>query len=80
MSRIGKRPIKVIQGVEVAFKERQLSVKGPKGELQLTAHPAIELKIDEENIYVSPADLNAPMTPMLGTDDTYARDNLGFDY
>ena len=67
MSRIGKRPIKVIQGVEVAFKERQLSVKGPKGELQLTAHPAIELKIDEENIYVSPADLNAPMTPMLGT-------------
>ena len=48
MSRIAKRPIKVTQGVEVSFKERQLSVKGPKGELQLTAHPAIELKIDEE--------------------------------
>tara|TARA_B100001964_G_scaffold7549_1_gene8136 strand:+ start:320 stop:859 length:540 start_codon:yes stop_codon:yes gene_type:complete len=67
MSRIGKRPIKVTQGVEVSFKERQLSVKGPKGELELTAHPAIELKIDDENIYVSPADLNGPMTPMLGT-------------
>ena len=67
MSRIAKRPIKVTQGVEVSFKERQLSVKGPKGELELTAHPAIELKIDDENIYVSPVDLNGPMTPMLGT-------------
>ena len=67
MSRIAKRPIKVTQGVEVSFKERQLSVKGPKGELQLTAHPAIELNIDDENIYVSPVDLNGPMSPMLGT-------------
>ena len=67
MSRIAKRPIKVTQGVEVSFKERQLSVKGPKGILELTAHPAIELKIDAENIYVSPVDLDGPMTPMLGT-------------
>ena len=67
MSRIAKRPIKVTQGVEVSFKERQLSVKGPKGELQLTAHPGIELKIVEEYIYVSPADLNGPTSPMLGT-------------
>ena len=67
MSRIAKRPIKVTQGVEVSFKERQLSVKGPKGELQLTAHSAIELKIDEMNIYISPTDLNGPISPMLGT-------------
>lgn len=40
MSRIGKRPIKLTQGVEVNFKERLLSVKGPKGELELRAHPA----------------------------------------
>ena len=53
--------------VVVTFKDRQLSVKGPKGELHLLAHPAIELKIDEENIYVSPTDLNGPMSPMLGT-------------
>ena len=45
MSRIGKRPIKITQGVEVNFKERLLSVKGPKGELELKAHPAIELSI-----------------------------------
>jgi len=73
MSRIAKRPIKVTHGVEVSFKERQLSVKGPKGELQLIAHPAIELNIDEENIYIRPADLN-------GTDVTYAWDYLGFNH
>ena len=67
MSRIGKRPIKLTQGVEVNFKERLLSVKGPKGELKLVAHPAIELIIDIENISVLPSDLSAPITPMLGT-------------
>ncbi|HHZ77847.1 MAG TPA: 50S ribosomal protein L6 [Candidatus Lambdaproteobacteria bacterium] len=67
MSRIGKKPIKVTQGVEVSFKARLLSVKGPKGELELKAHPAIELNIDTEKILVTPADLDAPMTPMLGT-------------
>jgi len=67
MSRIGKRPIKLTQGVEVNFKERLLSVKGPKGELKLRAHTAIELIIDSENISVLPSDLSAPITPMLGT-------------
>ena len=67
MSRIGKRPIKLTQGVEANFKERLLSVKGPKGELKLRAHPAIELRIDTENISVLPSDLSAPITPMLGT-------------
>ena len=67
MSRIGKRPIKLIKGVEVKFNERLLSVKGPKGELELKAHPAIELLIDTEHISVIPSDQNAPMTPMLGT-------------
>ena len=70
MSRIGKRPIKVTQGVEVNFKERLLSVKGPKGELKLKTHPAIELSIDAENISVIPSDQNASVTPMLGTTRT----------
>ena len=67
MSRIGKRPIKLTLGVDVNFKERLLSVKGPKGELELIAHPAIELLIDAEKISVIPSDQNAPKTPMLGT-------------
>ena len=67
MSRIGKRPIKITQEVEVNYKERLLSVKGPKGKLELKAHPAIELSIDTENISVNLSELNVTMTPMLGT-------------
>ena len=67
MSRLGKRPIKISQGVEVNIKESRLSVKGPKGELELTKHPSVELKIDEVNIYVSPAKGNESMPPMVGT-------------
>ena len=67
MSRLGKRPIKISEGVEVNFKESRLYVKGPKGELDLSTHPSIELKIDESNIYVSPAIKNDSMPPMVGT-------------
>lgn len=67
MSRLGKRPIKLTQGIEVKFENRKLSVKGPKGELILSAHPKVELKIDDQNIYVSPSNANEPMPPMVGT-------------
>ena len=36
MSRIGKQPIKVSQGVEVFVTPEAISVKGPKGELSLS--------------------------------------------
>ena len=32
MSRIGKRPIAIPQGVNVAYQERLIQLKGPKGE------------------------------------------------
>ena len=67
MSRIGKRPIRISKGVDVSFLESQLIVKGPKGELKLSSHPAIKLKIENENIYVSPSEPNGKVTPMLGT-------------
>jgi len=67
MSRLGKRPIKISQGVEVNLKGSRLYVKGPKGELDLSTHPSIELKIEELSIYVSPAEKNEPMPPMVGT-------------
>ena len=67
MSRLGKRPIKISQGVEVNLKGSRLYVKGPKGELDISTHPSIELKIEELNIYVSPTEKNESMPPMVGT-------------
>jgi len=41
MSRIGKLPITLPQGVEVKVNGRSVSVKGPKGELVRTFHPLV---------------------------------------
>jgi large subunit ribosomal protein L6 len=47
MSRIGKLPITLPQGVEVAVSDKNVvTVKGPKGELKRTLDPAITVKND----------------------------------
>ena len=53
MSRIGKQPIAVPDGVEVSIQAEQVSVKGPKGELSEAKARAIEVKEDEGQILVT---------------------------
>ncbi len=47
MSRIGKSPIKIPQGVSVDIKGHEVKVKGPKGELTRTFRP--EMKISQKD-------------------------------
>jgi large subunit ribosomal protein L6 len=42
MSRIGKRPVKVVDGVDLTSKGQLVSVKGPKGELSFTLPEAVK--------------------------------------
>lgn len=53
MSRIGKKPIDVPQGVEVNFDGHALSVKGPKGELSRLIHSKVALDINGSQISLS---------------------------
>ncbi|MCA9787040.1 MAG: 50S ribosomal protein L6 [Calditrichaeota bacterium] len=53
MSRIGRLPIPRPAGVEVSLGASRISVKGPKGELELTLHPDMTVAEDEGNIVVS---------------------------
>ncbi len=46
MSRIGKKPIEIPQGVKVEQKGKTVKVTGPLGTLQVDCHPAIDVKID----------------------------------
>src|SRR5262245_30492662 len=46
MSRIGKKPVAIPAGVTVTKKERQVTVKGPKGELQLDLRPEVDVKVE----------------------------------
>lgn len=59
MSRIGKKPIPLPQDVKVTFENQLLQVKGPKGTLERTIHPAVDLTISPTEIKVVPKD-NAP--------------------
>lgn len=51
MSRIGKAPVKVPEGVEINIGEDNVvHVKGPKGELQEDVNPDIKVKVEDGEI------------------------------
>lgn len=52
MSRIGKKPIPLPQGVEVKYEGRLIYIKGPKGANDFKVPPLVDLKIGKENIMV----------------------------
>ena len=67
MSRIGKRPIQLVQDVEVKFNNRVLEVKGPKGELELQTHSDVDLVIENNTLSVIPSNENITKTALIGT-------------
>jgi large subunit ribosomal protein L6 len=46
MSRIGRKPILIPQGVQVSIDGNTVKVKGPKGELTQEVHPEMKLSLD----------------------------------
>ena len=47
MSRIGKLPIQIPNGVSVTIKENLVTIKGPKGELSQRINPDIKVSLEE---------------------------------
>ncbi len=47
MSRIGKKPIVIPDGVKVELKGLQIKVSGSLGQLQMDCHPRIKVRIDD---------------------------------
>jgi len=52
VSRIGKTPIPVPAGVTVKIDGKTVNAKGPKGELSLSVHPEMSLKMEDGKIVV----------------------------
>ncbi len=68
MSRIAKRPITIPEGVEVTVNGTQVTVKGPKGELQTEMHPWVTVTVTEEGVVTSVANPeNVRQKAMWGT-------------
>lgn len=53
MSRVGKKVIQIPSKTSVAYKDRELVVKGEKGTLSRTIHPAVNLAIEDDVISVT---------------------------
>ncbi len=53
MSRIGKKPIQIVTGVKVLKTDREVKVKGPKGELSARVHPKIGFEITDDYIILT---------------------------
>ena len=52
MSRIGKEPVKIAEGVNVAIDGQKVTVKGKLGELTYTMQDGITAKVEDGNVVV----------------------------
>ena len=59
MSKIGKSPVEITQGVEVKLNGTEISVKGPKGTLTQILPSEIAVNIGEKEITFTPANENS---------------------
>jgi large subunit ribosomal protein L6 len=67
MSRIGKMPVAVPQGVDVKITEDQITVKGASGTLVRAANPLVTVKLEEGRLLVAPVGESAAANAMSGT-------------
>lgn len=53
MSRIGKKPIPIPNGVTAEAKMPEIKIKGPKGELKMMIHPSLNIEVKDGVITVT---------------------------
>ncbi|MBK7143487.1 MAG: 50S ribosomal protein L6 [bacterium] len=58
MSRIGRKPVPIVEKTKIQIAEHDVTVTGPKGTLTMTVHPDISVAIDGGQLLVTrPSDL-----------------------
>jgi large subunit ribosomal protein L6 len=65
MSRVAKKPIALAKGVELNIQAENVSVKGPKGTLDIAKPAGIDVKVEDGHALVSAND--AELVPLAGT-------------
>ena len=53
MSRVGKKPIEAVKGVDIKVASGQVTVKGPKGELKMALSDEVGVKVDNGKVTVT---------------------------
>lgn len=67
MSRIGKDPIVVPDGIDVAISGKQVTIKGAKGSLSHDAHALVTVRLEDGEIRVSANDNSKASNALSGT-------------
>lgn len=67
MSRIAKAPVSVASGVDLKINGQDLTIKGPKGTMQLSVHGDVMVEQDGTEVKVSPRSESKPAWAMAGT-------------
>ena len=67
MSRVGKMPVSVPQGVDVAIKNDQINVKGALGALALAQNALVTIVSDDGKLTFAPANDSRQANAMSGT-------------
>src|SRR3954469_21327074 len=67
MSRVGKMPVAVPKGVDVAIKEDQISVKGTGGTLSLAQNRLVKVNNEDGKLTFVPVDESREANAMSGT-------------
>ncbi len=67
MSRIGKLPVAIPQGVKAAVAGQLVSVEGPKGKLSFSVRPGVKVEVAEGNFVVSMTGNDAQSKADYGT-------------
>lgn len=66
MSRVAKNPVTIPSGVDVSISETEIAVKGSKGALKQTIHPAVEITKGDNVLTFAPRG-EEKAWPMAGT-------------
>src|SRR4051812_20296624 len=67
MSRIGKKVIAIPEKTEVTISAGKLSIKGPKGSLERSFGPEIDIKVADNTIALTPHQDSSDVEAIRGT-------------
>lgn len=67
MSRVGRLPVEVPSGVDVKIDGSHVNIKGPKGEMEFTFSPEIEILMKENEIQINRPSDARQMRSLHGT-------------
>jgi len=76
MSKLGKKPIDLLEGVTFTQEGRNITIKGPKGELSYIISDDFILEISEKDFRVSPKKLTLESNTMWGTTVAHLKNKM----